>query len=775
MTYFNFLEIIPFSTILSDSNGTIININSDAEKLFGYTKKDLISRNLFDVEIFGEFITVVRTYYEALLDGIPVEPIEILAQNKDKSEFWVSFIGSIVQLDGTTLIQIICQDITVRKIVENAMSHRLRLEKLISDISSRFMGITDIDNALISALADIGRISGANRAYFCLLTKDKKKLNHVQEWYAEGINGTLNYLQNLACNLIPWWMNHLYNKRIIHIKNISQLPAEAQKEKEILEQYGIKSLLVFPIYMATELIGFIGFDNVEKSSGWKEDDINILRIFAQIIGSAVERKLAEQELWESEEKYRHITENVDDAISIINRSAKVEYVNQSFSTLLGYSREELIGRSVLPMIEPENLLLLPKLLKDLINSGDISVVLNMKKKNGDSIWADIQGKFIKGQDGRRRLLAVARDITEQKLLEESFQSKSTDFTFLIDLGTRRIIELNPSFQHFLKYSIEEIANLTLYEIMAYNKKDIDQKISQIIIEKNSFLGELLYRSKNGDLIDVEVKASLISYRGKKAIHVVSKDITNRKFMEQKLKESEKMIAEKNKLAALGQLASGVAHEINTPLATIDVTVEYLEQLTTKQEIIDPENVKGELKIIRNQVNVCAQIVQNLLQFSRKIEIKPKFFDLEVIIHDLLNNPLLLLKLKEINVETSLNLDKGTKMFGDPILLTQVLQNLILNSLDALEGAHNPKIGIYVAQLDDNVILRVTDNGKGIKEEDLPRIFEPFFTTKDVGKGTGLGLSISRGIVEKHAGSLVIKSIYGEGTEVIITLPILKKS
>ncbi len=773
--YFNFLETIPFSTFLLDTNGAIVNTNSITEKTFGYTKDDLISKNLFEMEIFEEFITVVRTSFEALLDGITVEPIEIIAQNKDKDLFWVSFIVSLVRLDESTLVQIICQDITVRKIVENAMRHRLRIEGLISEISSRFMGITDIDNALDSALADIGRISGASRAYFCLLTKDKKKTESVQEWYAEGVSENLNYLQNLSSKSISWWMNRLYDKRIVHIKDVSQLPSEAQNEKDLLELHGIKSLVAFPVYMATELIGYIGFDNIETGKGWKEEDINSLQLFAQIIGSAVERKLAEQELWESEEKYRHITENVDDAISIINRTAELEYVNQSFSTLLGYSGDELIGKSVLSMLEPENMLLVPKLIKDTINSGEVSMEMSLKNKNGALIWIDVRGKSFKGKDGKRRLLTVARDITEQKLLEQSIQSKTTDFIFLIDFETRQILELNPSLQHFLGYSTEEIANLTLYEIEAHNKVNIDQKISQINLEKNSYLGERLYRNKTGDVIDVEVKASLISYKGKKAIHIVSKDITNRKLMERKLKESEKKIAEKNKLAALGQLASGVAHEINTPLATIDVTSEYLEQLAIKQETIDPENIKRELKIIRKQVDICAQIVRNLLQFSRKIEMKSKFFDLDTIINDLLNNPLILKKFREMNVDITSTLDEDTRIFGDPVLLTQVIQNILLNSLDSLEGVpHTPKIELFVSQLDNNVMLRIIDNGRGIKEEDLPRIFEPFYTTKAVGKGTGLGLSISRGIIEKHGGSLVIKSTYGEGTEAIITLPTLKE-
>ncbi|MFX0139699.1 MAG: sensor histidine kinase, partial [Candidatus Hodarchaeota archaeon] len=219
--------------------------------------------------------------------------------------------------------------------------------------------------------------------------------------------------------------------------------------------------------------------------------------------------------------------------------------------------------------------------------------------------------------------------------------------------------------------------------------------------------------------------------------------------------------------------AGIAHELNTPLANITLKADYISAIVCNEKT--PPNIDilhKEISEIKDQVKFCAQIVKDLLQFSRKMDLNVKRFELSSLLTDLIELPAISAKIKERNIEFIFEKEKDVILDADRVLLFQVFQNLITNSIDALEYVkHKPRIKIGYSIINGSIEIKVMDNGTGIKESDLLRVFEPFFTTKQVGKGTGLGLSICRGIIEKHGGTISIKSTFGKGTEVIVALPI----
>ena len=138
--------------------------------------------------------------------------------------------------------------------------------------------------------------------------------------------------------------------------------------------------------------------------------------------------------------------------------------------------------------------------------------------------------------------------------------------------------------------------------------------------------------------------------------------------------------------------------------------------------------------------------------------------------EIISSQVIVAKLKEKKIKIFLQVDNNVNLYGDRKLLSLCFQNVILNSIDALNASQiDPMIQISLLEHKKSVDISIIDNGKGIKDELIPKIFEPFFTTKEVGQGTGLGLSITRGIIEKHNGQITVKSIVGKGTEVIISL------
>ncbi len=224
-----------------------------------------------------------------------------------------------------------------------------------------------------------------------------------------------------------------------------------------------------------------------------------------------------------------------------------------------------------------------------------------------------------------------------------------------------------------------------------------------------------------------------------------------------------------KLASIGELATGLAHEINNPLAVIsadqtnisDIVEEMPEDAENRAELIES------LDRIKRQVLRCRSITTKMLQFGRKSETEPKFIDITTSLKEII--ALLERQANVRNVKMLLETEENLpEIWVDPVELEQVIVNLINNSLQAMP--RGGEIHIIVRHQDNELLLEVSDNGLGIPPESLDRIFEPFFTTKPVGKGTGLGLSVCYGIVQTWGGKIEVESQVGHGTTIYIHIP-----
>ncbi len=239
---------------------------------------------------------------------------------------------------------------------------------------------------------------------------------------------------------------------------------------------------------------------------------------------------------------------------------------------------------------------------------------------------------------------------------------------------------------------------------------------------------------------------------------VVKDITLRK-------EIEKHMLRADKLASLGKLSAGLAHEINNPLGMI---LGYTQLLLRHEE--SGTQRYSDLKIIEKHVRNCKAIVEDLLNFARSTETKKK----EANVNDLILEVLKVMEhhFEMSGIEIEVNLDQNLPtMTIDPEKMKQVFMNLLMNARDAIQNNGKIKITSMVNSQNESVIIAFADTGPGIRQEDLPHVFDPFFTTKPTGKGTGLGLSVSYGIIEDHGGNIEVQSREGDGATFFITLPI----
>ncbi len=233
---------------------------------------------------------------------------------------------------------------------------------------------------------------------------------------------------------------------------------------------------------------------------------------------------------------------------------------------------------------------------------------------------------------------------------------------------------------------------------------------------------------------------------------------------EELEQAQRQLIQSEKLASLGQLAAGVAHELNNPLGTITLFSNML-----KKDLAQNEKWEKDINLIIQETERAAKIVKDLLSFSRETKLKPGLVNINSLIEEAVS----LLAKRSIfrNVQVKQMLGSSIpSTFADPDLLKQVFFNIILNGAQAMEGSGVMTVRSQPKNGGRNIEIQIEDTGKGITEEHLPRLFDPFFTTKE--KGTGLGLALVYGIVSKHKGTIDVESQLGKGTTFLINLPIL---
>jgi PAS domain S-box-containing protein len=372
------------------------------------------------------------------------------------------------------------------------------------------------------------------------------------------------------------------------------------------------------------------------------------------------------------------------------------------------------------------------------------------------------------------LVLTLQDATDRVRMEKALKQSKEKFKSITELAHEIIMRIKPDGRctYINRSGIEffgKLKNEMLQENIFNFVHTIDLKKIKLFLKRVTKDIDNIEETVINFIVPIGIRA--IEWNVSPIIDD-SRNVVEVQLSGRDITELQEELVEKNKLAAVGQLAAGVAHEINSPLANITLKAEYLLNVINQDaSTLENSLLENELMSIKKEVKICSKIVTELLQFSRKIHLNPIKFKVKSLILKLLSSPSINSRLIEKKITVDLQIKEDLQAIGDKTLLSQVFQNIINNSIDAMENIKaKPRINIAADNKGSNTEIKVTDNGNGIKKTDLTRVFEPFFSTKPIGKGTGLGLSICRGIIEKHEGKIKINSTYGRGTEILITIP-----
>ena len=386
--------------------------------------------------------------------------------------------------------------------------------------------------------------------------------------------------------------------------------------------------------------------------------------------------------------------------------------------------------------------------------------------------------------GKAWILRATIDFVAFNNLVENIRIGETGFAFILNQEGEFQTKPNRDFklnkETFLKYFKEDTRDRN--EIQAFQRAD-DGGLSNIYVTAFLKKGDwqLIYQQNAADAhsgfrnaLGLALVVILVVTLGIVSLAIVRRNQMLVRFAQegQERQMMNKQIVETGKLASIGELAAGIAHEINNPVAIMVEEAGWIEDLLEDEELKKPENLQEftrALKQIREQGKRCKQITHKLLSFARKTDSRIQ----DVNLYDLVEEMVALSaqRAKYSNVEIKTDLQPGLPTIQVSLTeMQQVFLNLINNALDAMEKTEGT-IVISARMQGGRITIGVADTGPGIPESNLERIFDPFFTTKPVGKGTGLGLSICYGIIKKMGGDIEVHSVLDEGATFLVHIPL----
>ncbi|MDM7949326.1 response regulator [Hydrogenophaga sp.] len=791
---------------IANGEGNITYANDLFCQVSGYRRRELLGMNHRLLSSPQNGKGFIRSIWHSISEG-RVWHGEIRCVRKDGSSYWVeSTITPFLNSAGRVYQYVAIQtDISHIKAAEATLRAQRDMQRVISEAAARLMAApsADTQDVIYEAMRHSGEQLGADRSYLFRFS-GTGALDNTQVWSAPGMDPMDDSLKTTPVEGTPWLRQQFERHGILNVPDVQALPPEAALDRARMEERQIRAFLAFPLQRNGQIFGFIGYSAMRQRRDWTSDEIELLKVLADVVASAVARKLAEAALRESESRLNFLVSS--SPVVIYTRSVEAPhaaaYVSPNVRQLMGFEPEALTNdpEQGLGLVHPDDRGRMSRELPLILSQGVDLSEYRLRRADGSYRWVQDQRRLARdAQDRPVEIIGYWLDITERKRIEHELLMFNRDLEQRVAEQTRSVIES----ERFARATLDALsARVVILDsegrVLAANRAweafgalemvqtgssylDIcdstcaaDNAVGQPLAngiraviqgDASEFLHEYLCRREAEPrwfLCRVE------RFPGDGAVRAV---VSHENITQMKLIERQQLRSQR--LESLGTLAGGVAHDLNNALAPVLMGMAMLkEQYPEEPRMFD---------MIRASAQRGADMVRQLLTFAKGVEGERVPVSPERLVHELHS---LMRGSFPKNIQLQVDSGVGVPMvIGDATQLHQILLNLCVNARDAMLDGGVLSLGAQSIEIDAGyarsvpdarpglyVCWRVSDTGSGIPPEVLDRIFDPFFTTKSPDRGTGLGLSTVLGIVKSHGGFVQVYSPPGCGATFSVYLP-----
>jgi PAS domain S-box-containing protein len=796
------LDILPIPVYYKDTSGRFMECNKAFEEYSGLSRENIIGKTITDLSK-NEFATISSLNDTELINHPGSQSYELKVTTGIGAIKDTIFHKATLTDSQETIFGIIGTAIDVSEI---------RKSELISIRRANFMqsllNTNDIPTISKLALQYLSTIIEYSSALLITLNLDESageyelSVSAYKDEYGELIiDAQPKKLSGDQCDKLQ----DMIKSGQIQFINCHNGDCQLNLANEFTERcrqdhHTTKTLVLLPLFVHSEAIGAVLFHS--NSPVIKNEAIIArLQTLAADFGLAINSINTMEKLADSEETLRVMSAAAQDAIIMMGDRGKITFWNQAAEKMFGYYAAEALGKDCHALIAPQRYYEdYARAFREFSKNGTgraIGVTLQLAglKKNGEEFPVELSLAAAKIHN-KWNSVGILRDISQremasrnQAVLIERYLTliNSTPTPISLKDTNNRYVVVNQAICRLIGQTSDHIIGRTDLEILE-NETELffREKGAQNHEEDSRILrtgeditnGEVNYKSSNGDIVWFSITKTPFLDPDGNILGLISlfQDITEHR-------RSREHLIQSDKLAAIGTLAAGVAHEINNPIGYVNSNLNtmsrYLKKIGQFVQTL-PNQAESEIakinEILRDFEDAVAEsvegtarvkkIVADLKSFSRVDKAEKEHSDINEGIKSTLN-----IVWNELKYKCQVEQDYGElpDLYCMPNQLNQVFMNILVNAGQAIDK--NPgliKIKTWANQ--EYIYISFKDNGCGIKGDNVSKVFEPFFTTKDVGKGTGLGLSLSYDIIRKHGGNIEVKSEVGVGTEFIISLP-----